>query len=184
MRLKNLMPNLISLCQSSFITGRSTGDNIFVMPEILHSLQAKKKNKTGCMVMKLDLEKAYDRVNWNFLADTLFAFNFPRRLVDIIMFCVRNAKLSQILWNGELLETITHTCGLRQGDPLSPYLFVLCIERLSYMINNMVDQKKWSLIPVFSHILFVDDLILMSKAIVANARVIKKVIVNFVLCLG
>lgn len=63
MRLKCLMPDLISLCQASFITGRSTQDNIFVMQEILHSLRAKKKYKVGCMVMKLDLEKAYDRVS-------------------------------------------------------------------------------------------------------------------------
>lgn len=107
MRLKSLKPDLISLCQSSFIKGRSTQDDIFVMQEILHSLRTKKKNKIGCMVMKLDLEKAYDRVNWNFLEDTLHAFNFPINLIDVIMFHVRNSK-SQILWKGEPLESKTH----------------------------------------------------------------------------
>lgn len=58
------------------------------MQEILHSLKAKKKNKVGCMVMKLDLEKSYDRVSWNFLEETLEAFNFPRNLTRLIMFCV------------------------------------------------------------------------------------------------
>lgn len=106
-----------------------------MIQEILHSLMAKQKNKTGCMVTKLDLEKAYDRIRWDFLEDTLVAFNFPRNLIRIIMFCVTHAK-SQILWNGEPLEEIIHTCELRQGGPLSPYLFVLCIERLSYLINE------------------------------------------------
>lgn len=101
------MPDLFSLCQSSFISGRSTQYNIFVMQEILHSLCSKKKNKTGCMVMKLDLEKVYD------LKGTLHAFNYLSNLIRLILFCVKNAK-SQILWNGEALESVTHTCGLRQ----------------------------------------------------------------------
>lgn len=92
MRLKHIMPELISQCQSSFISGRSTQHNVFVMQEILHSLRAKKKNKVGCVVMKLDLEKAYDRVNWEFLEDTLEAFNFPRNLITLVMFCVRSSK--------------------------------------------------------------------------------------------
>lgn len=172
------MPDLISMTQSSFIKGRSTRDNIIVMQEILHSLRSKKKNKTGCMVMKLDLEKAYDRVSWPFLEDTLVEFNFPSNLVKLIMFCVRNAR-SQILWNGEPLEAFQHTCGLRQGDPLSPYLFVLCMERLSYIINEKVNRKKWHPIkpcrgsPAFSHLFFADDLILMSKVDTRNARVIR-----------
>lgn len=131
--------------------------------------------------IKLEAEKAYDRVSWSFLEDTLGAFNFPRNLIRLIMLCVKNAK-SQILWNGESLESITHTCGLRHGDPLSPYLFVLCTDRLSYMVNEKVAAKKWCPIkpcrtgPSFSHILFADDLIIMSKATIANARVIKRVI--------
>lgn len=183
MRLRNFMPDLISLCQSSFIRGRSTHDNVFVLQEILPSLRTKRKNKTGCMVMKLDLEKAYDRIRWDFLEETLVAFNFPRNLIRIIMFCVTNAK-SQLLWNGEPLEEIIHTCGLRQGDPSSPHLFVLCIERLSYLINEQVSRKKWNPISPCrhgpsSHILFADDLILMSKATLKNARVIKRVIDSF-----
>lgn len=159
------------------------------MQEILHSLRSKKKNKIGCMVMKLDLEKAYDRVSWDFLEETLAAFQFPQCLIHLIMFCVRHTS-SEILWNGTPLEAITHACGLRQGDPLSPYLFVLCIERLSYMVNEAVLKKKWAPIkpcrggPAFLHILFADDLILMGKATTTNARVIKRIIDRFCACSG
>lgn len=111
MRLRDIMPELIALTQSSFIRGRSTQDNTLLMQEILHSLQSKKKNKVGCMVMKLDLEKAYDRVSWSFLEDTLLAFNFPSNLIKLIMLCVKNAR-SQLLWNGEPLEAFKNTCGL------------------------------------------------------------------------
>lgn len=85
--------------------------------------------------MKLDLEKAYDKVRWDFLEETLRVFNFPESLVSLIMFCVKNAS-TKILWNGEPLDTFEHSCGLRQGDPISPYLFVLCVERISYLISQ------------------------------------------------
>lgn len=180
MRLSGLMPHLIAPTQSSFIKGRSTQDNIFLMQEVLHSLKLKKKNKVGCMIMKLDLEKAYDKVNWDFLEDTLRAFQFPISLIALIMFCVRNAS-TKILWNGEQQEAFPHSCGLRQGDPLSPYLFVLCVERLSYLINEALDARIWQPIlpcrggPKLSHIFFADDLILMGKATLPTARTISKI---------
>lgn len=116
------------------------------------------------MIMKLDLKKAYDKVNWDFLEDTLRTFKFPESLINLIMFCVRNAT-TRILWNGEPQEAFDHSCGLRQGDPLSPYLFVLCIKRLSYLINEAVMKRQWQPIipcrggPHLSHLFFADDLI-------------------------
>lgn len=184
LRLKDMMPNLITPTQSSFIKGRSTQDNIFVIQEIIHSLRSKKKNKVGSMILKLDLEKAYDKVNWNYLESTLFAFNFPGDLVALIMFFVRNAT-TKILWNGEPLESFEHTCGLRQGDPLSPYLFVRCVERLAYLILEVVEERKWEPLkpcrgcPALSHLFFADDLLLMGKATVSTTRTIKRVLDKF-----
>lgn len=76
------MPTIVTPTQLSFIKDRSTQDNIFLIKEVLHSLRSKKKNKVGCMVMKLYLEKSYDKVSWNFLEETLLAFHFPLELVE------------------------------------------------------------------------------------------------------
>lgn len=92
--------------------------------------------------MKIDLEKAYDRINWSFLTNTLKDFNFPEKWVELIMNCVMYTSMS-ILWNGSPLPDFKPTRGLRQGDPLSPYLFVLCMEKLSHMIHMAVEERKW-----------------------------------------
>lgn len=75
-----------------------------------------------------------------------------------------------VLWNGEKTEAFTPSRGLRQGDPLSPYLFVLCLKRLGHLIEEAVDTKEWKSIRLsqgssqLSHICFADDLILFAEA--------------------
>ncbi|KAG8382131.1 hypothetical protein BUALT_Bualt05G0044800 [Buddleja alternifolia] len=94
------------------------------------------------------------------------------------MSCVESAQ-SSILWNGEPLDPIFHRCGLRQGDPLSPYLFVLCMERLSYMIDEAVQSGGWDPAvigrrgPSISHMFFADDIILTAKNTPKSAMAIK-----------
>lgn len=153
-RLKGVMSKLIGPTQSSFIPGRLSTDNIVVVEEAVHSLRRKKCRK-GWMVLKLDLEKAYDRVRWDFLEDTLCAVGLPEYWVRLIMQCVAGPSMS-LLWNEEFKPHI----GLRQGDPLSPYLFVMCMERLSHMIEQAIAVKSWKPIslsrggPKLSHICF------------------------------
>ncbi|KAG8378977.1 hypothetical protein BUALT_Bualt07G0040500 [Buddleja alternifolia] len=136
------------------------------------------------MVIKIDLEKAYDKVRWDFLEQTLDAFNFPRQLINLIMHCVTSSS-PQILWNGMALPPLKPKCGLRQGDPLSPYLFVLCMERLSHIIEAAVRERNWQPIqpcregPKFSHLFFADDLIFFTKASHDNARKIKLILDSF-----
>jgi len=125
-RLKRILPELISPMQSSFIPGRQITDNIIVMQEILHTMRHKVGTK-GWMAIKLDLETAYDRVRWEFIRDTLLRMKLLNLLVEVIMSCVTSSSLS-ILWNGEPTEFFKPTCGIRQGDPLSTYLFVACME--------------------------------------------------------
>ena len=139
-RLKRVLPELISPFQSSFIPGRQITDNIIIMQELLHSMRRKAGAK-GWMAIKLDLEKAYDRVRWTFLHETLSQMHLPRNLVEVIMRCVSSSSLS-VLWNGEHTSYFKPSRGIRQGDPLSPYLFVACMERLSQTIATLQDSGR------------------------------------------
>lgn len=95
-------------------------------------------------------------------------FNFSIDWINIIMNCVTSIN-TVVLWNGEALNEFSPGRELRQGDPLSPYLFVLCMERLSVLINREVDGNRWKGIkvsrnaPLLTHLFFVDDLILFGE---------------------
>jgi len=97
------------------------------------------------MVVKIDFEKAYDRPNLSFIRCTLEDMQLPMQLVDIIMECVTTCSLS-ILWNGEPTEKFAPTWGIHQGDPLSPYLFMACMEKLA-LIELEVSQNRWKPFP-------------------------------------
>ena len=89
----------------------------------------------------MDLEKAYDNISWDFLRETLREFGFPMMTVNLILNCVTSNSLS-LLWNGERVENIIPTRRLRQEDPLSPYLFVLCLEKLGHLIWDKVSSGE------------------------------------------
>ncbi|CAA7059442.1 unnamed protein product [Microthlaspi erraticum] len=182
-RLKPVMTKLIGPAQSIFIPGRLSIDNIVIVQEAVHSMRSN-KGKKGWMLLKLDLEKAYDQIRWDFLEDSLRAAGFDDQWVTWIMQCVSGPSM-RLLWNGEKTEPFKPLRGLRQGDPLSPYLFVLCMERLCHLIEREVENKKWKPIslsrggPKLSHICFADDLILFAEASVAQIRVVRSVLERF-----
>lgn len=89
----------------------------------------KKTCSKGVMGIKIGLEKAYDRLSWNFIKETLEDVGFNNTCVKNIMNCVTTSRFAPI-WNNEQLDWITPSRGRRQGDVISPYLFMLCIERL------------------------------------------------------
>jgi hypothetical protein len=167
-RLRPFLDDLIGPLQSSFIPGRNTSDNALIAQEVLHFMH-KTIGKQGYLAAKVDLEKAYDRVNWEFFYNTLEHFGFLKGTVRLIMFCVQSTSLT-LLWNGSKLPSFSPNQGLRQGDPLSPYLFVLNMEKLSCLISKKVSDKVWQPIhvskngPSISHLLFADDVLLFIKA--------------------
>ena len=92
------------------------------------------------MEIKIDLEKAYDRLEWSFIRDTLALFKFPNHLTSLIMSYVSTWSIS-VLYNGGALEPFLPSRGIKQGDPLSPYLFILCMEVLGAFITEKCDAK-------------------------------------------
>ncbi|KAL8130357.1 LOW QUALITY PROTEIN: hypothetical protein V2J09_019512 [Rumex salicifolius] len=160
-----------------------TQDNIILAQEIVHSMNYKKGAK-GWMLLKVDLEKAYDHLRWDFLVDTLHDAGFPDKWVGWISECVSTASL-RVLLNGEATTQFQPSRGIRQGDPISPYLFILCIERLSQMIIARVQSRSWRPIrisrggPAISHMLFADDILLMAEASVTQIQRIKACLDEF-----
>lgn len=182
-RIRPILCKLIGPFQSNFHPGRGTTDNAIVLQEIVHTMRKSKKKK-GEVAYKIDLEKAYDHVDWKFLKRTLSDFGFPTTIINLIMSCVTTSSLS-ILWNGNRLPSFSPTRGLRQGDPLSPYLFVLCMEKLSLAIQSEVTKGNWIPFqvprngPSVSHLLFADDVLLFTKARSSQARLVSAILAKF-----
>jgi hypothetical protein len=167
-RLKQVLPHIISLEQSAFIPGRLITDNILVAFETLHTMDTRLKGKEGFMAMKLDMSKAYDRLEWDFVEGVLRKIGFANRWISLLMSCIRTVTYL-ILINGQPHGLITPTRGLRQGDPLSPYLFILCAEVLSSLLQHSSKEGLISGVSLsrggtrIHHLFFADDSLLFSQ---------------------
>ena len=140
-RLKVILPTVISENQSAFMANRLITDNILVAFEVMHHISQRKGNLKEEMALKLDMSKAYDRVEWGGLEQIMNRMGFHPKWVNIIMQCISSVTYS-IRINGVPYGLITPTRGLRQGDPLSPYLFLLCVEGLSSLIKRAALEQR------------------------------------------
>lgn len=112
-RLKKVLPSIIHESQSGFVLGRLITDNILVAYECFHFLEKKKKGKEGYLGLKLDMSKAYDRVEWQFLEQMMLKTGFSLRYVGLIMRCVSSTSFS-ILVNDQPTQKFVPSRGLRQ----------------------------------------------------------------------
>ncbi len=183
-RLKPILSDLITPFQSAFVSGRLIQDNILVAHEAFHHLRIKKRGQKEECAVKLDMNKAYDRVDWGFLFEVLKKLGFCVQWINWIRACVTTVTYRVVI-NGKKTEPFRPTRGIRQGDPLSPYLFILVADVLSRQVCRAVERKSLEGIrikkgcPTLHHLFFADDLLFFLKATHTNARVLREVIHNF-----
>ena len=134
-RMKPILLRFISDSESAFVSGRLITDNVIMTFKVLHYFKNLRTGNNVQMDAKLDMSKAYDRVEWNSLQAILLKLGFHRRWVELIMGCVNTTTYS-VMVNREAQGYIKPSRGLRQGDPLSPYLFFICVEGLSSLIRK------------------------------------------------
>jgi len=177
-RLKPLLPALVLGEQSGYVEGRKILNNIIQAHEVAHSLTSKKK---AGMIMQLDIAKAYDKLNWNYIMKVLIAFGFDHNWVRWMLALISSSSFS-ILVNGSPSETFTPSRGLRQGDPLSPFLFILMMEGLGKAIEDANDAGKVKGIQLsnngqaLTHQQFVKDTMLQGIPTVKEAHAYKQIL--------
>ena len=168
-RLKVCLPSLISETQSAFVPGRLISDNILIAQEMFHGLRTNKSCQDKFLAIKTDMSKAYDRVEWVFIQKLLTKMGFDYHWIQLMMECISSVQY-RVLLNGQPKGHIIPQRGLRQGDPLSPYLFIMCTEALVVNIKKAERNKQLTGLevaracPPISHLLFTDDSLFFCKA--------------------
>ncbi|KAL0410893.1 UNVERIFIED_CONTAM: Retrovirus-related Pol polyprotein from type-2 retrotransposable element R2DM [Sesamum latifolium] len=180
-RLKVILDDIISPAQSTFIPGRLITDNVLVAFEINHCVENRTRGKEGYFALKLDMSKAYNRVEWNFLRAVLIRIGIHERFVRIIMNLVTLVSYSLMMDRSQFGYFLPQR-GIRQGDLLSPYLFLFIAEVFSSMLQAAERRGEIRGIavprhfPRISHLLFADDTIIFGHARNEAVVAIKKVL--------
>ncbi|GJR25721.1 hypothetical protein Tco_1101953 [Tanacetum coccineum] len=181
-RIKESLKTLVSPNQSAFVPGRSIADNILLTQELMHNYHVD-RGVPKC-AFKVDIQKAYDTVDWDFLKNILAGFGFHDRMIGWIMECVTTTSFS-ISINGSLHGFFKGKHGLRQGDPLSPYLFTLVMEILTLMLQrgvsnaNLFSYHRYCSKLKLINLCFADDLFLFSHGDTDSVKVIKEALNEF-----
>src|SRR5436190_4850978 len=179
-RLRKVIGYLISPSQSTFIKGRCISDNILLAHELVRNFN-RKYGKRCCL--KLDLRKAFDSANREFIYYIMHLMKFPHTWINWIRECIQGPTFS-VSVNGIPSASFTSSKGIRQGDPLSPYLFVMVMECLSIKLDTAMIQRhlhpiKRNIQPIISHLLFADDILVFCRADKKSFQKLKSILNEF-----
>jgi hypothetical protein len=179
-RIRLILSRALSIEQLGFLKGRQILDAVGMAHECIHSIHSKKQK---ALILKLDLKKAYDCVSWDFLHLILAQSSFSATSSSWIMSCVTSASFA-VLINGESSDFFNSERGLRQGCPLSPLLFILVMESLSILLKKRQEMGeltgvKVSRVVKILHLIFVDDVLIMTKASIEEWKLVKLILEQF-----
>lgn len=158
-RLQDILPQMVSKAQSAFLPGRLLAENVLLATDLVNGYNRETISPRG--MLKVDLRKAFDCVRWDFIVATLRAIDIPEGFISLISECISTASFSVCI-NGVTGGFFKSSKGIRQGDPLSPYLFVLAMEGLSRLLTARYDAGLIGYHPrteqlKISHLMFADD---------------------------
>ncbi|MFS8018660.1 putative RNA-directed DNA polymerase [Helianthus anomalus] len=185
-RLRSVVGRLVSEEQSAFLAGRNISDGPLILNEVITWL--KKAKKSG-LVFKVDINKAYDSLNWKYLDSIMAQMNFPDRWRGWIMATLVTSRAS-VLVNGSPTMEFECSRGLRQGDPLSPFLFVLAVEALSGIMKKAMSEGIFNGLrctsngPVLSHLIYADDVVFLGEWSPENVLNLRRILRCFYLVSG
>ncbi|XP_022556970.2 uncharacterized protein LOC111205438 [Brassica napus] len=184
LRLKQVLHLIISENQSAFIPGRAIADNVLITHEVLQFLKTSQAQKRCTMAVKTDMSKAYDRVEWTFISKVLQRLGFHSKWVNLIMQCVSTVSYSYLI-NDSVHGLVNPKRGIRQGDPLSPYLFILCGQVLSGLCQKAERDGTFQGIkvargsPRVNHLLFADDTMFFCQTSHASCNKLKIILERY-----
>ncbi|GJR98128.1 RNA-directed DNA polymerase, eukaryota [Tanacetum coccineum] len=184
-RLSLVMSDLISDVQTAFVSNRKILDGPFILNELISWCKYKKIN---AMIFKVDFEKAFDSVRWDYLNDLLKSFGFGEKWRSWINGCLVSS-MGSVLVNGSPTQEFYFHKGLKQGDPLSPFLFNLIMESLHLSFTRVLDSGLFKGIKIsnslsLSHLFYADDAIFIGKWDIDNIKTIVNVLKCFFLASG
>jgi hypothetical protein len=185
-RLARVMDRLVAPTQSAFLKGRQLVDGVVIVNEVV---DLAKRTGRNCLIFKVDFEKAYDSVEWSFLDYMLERFGFCSQWKGWIRACVFSGNMS-VLINGSPSEEINIQRGLKQGDPLAPFLFLLVAEGLGAIMKKAVEINRFKGFQVghnglsISHLQYADDTLCIGEASVQNLWALKAILRGFEMTSG
>lgn len=181
-----MLPDIISEFQSAFVSGRQISDGVLVANEVVKWAEL---NKKRLLLFKIDFTKAYDCLNWEFLDSILQQMQFGVKWQTWMRTCLYSASVS-ILVNGSPTIAFTTERGLHQGDPLSPFLFIITVEVINAMMKEAIGKSVYKPFKVgnrdmeISHLQFADDALFFGDWSTGNASALLHLLKNFKAALG
>lgn len=169
-RLKNVLHDIIHPCHNVFLKGRLITDNMMLATDILHQIHTSRGKRKKLVAFKIDFSKAFDRISWTFITTLMSRMSFPVAFIHQIYQCLSSLEYHFLLKWQEIFM-LEPNWGIRQGDPLSLYLYILISNVLSCLISDSVALNQWKGVKIsknscpISHLFYADDSLLIMERI-------------------